>query len=200
MRQADPMADKATRRRGAVLEQAILDAAWAELTEGGWEQFSVDKVAARAGTAKSVVYRRWPNRVHLAQEMLTRATEATEAPTTTGELRADLVDFLSGMAAFLRGPFGPTVRDVVAEGDAARQVSLFRESAAVAPVTELVAAAVARGELPRAPAPLAINVGHALVMSEFLHTTGRAPDQHALVAIVDVAWLPALRAPADPTG
>lgn len=192
------MSDRSTRRRGAVLEQAILDAAWAELTEGGWDRFSVENVAVRAGTAKSVVYRRWPNRVHLAQEMLQRATDDAPAPLSVGELRADLIRFLAGMAAFLRGPFGATVRSVVAEGDASRQVSLFRESAAVAPVAELVAQAVSRGELTRAPCPLAVNVGHALVMSEFLHT-GEPPDEHALATIVDVAWLPALGASTHPT-
>jgi AcrR family transcriptional regulator len=61
------------------LEQAIVDAAWQELTERGWAGFTVEGVAARSGAAKTVIYRRWRNRVHLAQDMLLRATTDSDA-------------------------------------------------------------------------------------------------------------------------
>jgi AcrR family transcriptional regulator len=50
--------DKQTRRRGAELEQAILDAAWEQLIAEGYEHFTIDTVAARARTSKPVLYRR----------------------------------------------------------------------------------------------------------------------------------------------
>ena len=59
-----------TRRRGAVLEEAILTAAWDELAERGWAGFGIEGVSNRVETAKAVVYRRWRNRVELVQEML----------------------------------------------------------------------------------------------------------------------------------
>lgn len=186
------MSDKATRRRGAVLERAILDAAWAELSDHGWEDFSVEAVAARAGTAKSVLYRRWPNRVHLAQAMLQGATRTAEPVRSEGDLRTDLLTFLTGMAAFLSGPFGPAVRSAVVDGDAALQTSIFDAIPGALPVGRLVAAAVERGELGEMPPPLAVNVGHALLMSDFLHT-GTAPGSEALAAVVDTVWLPALQ-------
>ena len=46
------------RRRGIALEEALLDAAWAELTERGYDGFTIDAVAARAGTSRAVLYRR----------------------------------------------------------------------------------------------------------------------------------------------
>ena len=46
-----------TRRRGAVLEEAILTAAWDELAERGWAGFGIEGVSNRCGTAKAVVYR-----------------------------------------------------------------------------------------------------------------------------------------------
>ncbi|HET6737281.1 MAG TPA: helix-turn-helix domain-containing protein, partial [Kribbella sp.] len=54
-----------TRRRGAALEEAILRAAVEELQEVGYRELTMDGVAARAGTSKNVIYRRWPSRAAL---------------------------------------------------------------------------------------------------------------------------------------
>ena len=51
-----------SRRRGAALEDAILEAAYVELGEVGYAAFTVEGVAARARTGKSSIYRRWPTR------------------------------------------------------------------------------------------------------------------------------------------
>src|SRR5579875_3696618 len=58
------------RRRGAELEDAILSAAFAELVEVGYTAFSVEGVAARAGTGKASIYRRWPTKQHLVTDAL----------------------------------------------------------------------------------------------------------------------------------
>lgn len=58
------------RRRGAQLEDAILAAAYEELVEVGYTAFSVEGVAARAGTGKASIYRRWPTRQHLVTDAL----------------------------------------------------------------------------------------------------------------------------------
>ena len=52
----------AQRKRGAALEDAILEAAYAELSEVGYSAFSVEGVAARARTGKASIYRRWPTK------------------------------------------------------------------------------------------------------------------------------------------
>ena len=54
------------RRRGLKLEMAILEAAWNELVEIGYTNFTVGAVAARAGTSRSVLKRRWDSRITLA--------------------------------------------------------------------------------------------------------------------------------------
>src|ERR1700744_2220874 len=58
------------RKRGAVLEDAIREAAFAELTEVGYTAFSVEGVAARARTGKASIYRRWPTKPELVLEAL----------------------------------------------------------------------------------------------------------------------------------
>jgi AcrR family transcriptional regulator len=61
----DSRADGVQRRRGADLEGAILEAAYAELSEVGYAAFTVEGVAARARTGKASIYRRWPTRSDL---------------------------------------------------------------------------------------------------------------------------------------
>jgi AcrR family transcriptional regulator len=60
------------RRRGTALEDAILDATWAELTERGYADMTLESVAKRAGTSRPVLHRRWPTRTRLATAAMAR--------------------------------------------------------------------------------------------------------------------------------
>jgi AcrR family transcriptional regulator len=55
-----------TRRRGAALEGALLDAAWTVLLNGGYSAFTIEGVALQAQTSRPVIARRWPSRGDLA--------------------------------------------------------------------------------------------------------------------------------------
>jgi AcrR family transcriptional regulator len=57
---------KAVRRRGNALDDAILGAAWAELLDRGYADFTMEGVAKRAGTSRPVLSRRWQTRADLA--------------------------------------------------------------------------------------------------------------------------------------
>jgi AcrR family transcriptional regulator len=185
------MAQVRTRRRGAVLEQAILDAAWAELRERGWADFSIAGIARRCGTAKNVIYRRWENRVQLAQDMLVRALRSQrETHESAGDLRADLVGFLRGLETFYAGPFGEAVRGVLLERE--DRVSSLAGPEVPAVIVAIVDAALARGELLARPPALVQNVGHALMTSELVHTAAPLRGD-AVEVLVDEVWLPALR-------
>jgi AcrR family transcriptional regulator len=56
-RQPDPRIERS--------RQVILRAALAELGESGYGAFTIESVAARAGVAKSTIYRHWPDRLAL---------------------------------------------------------------------------------------------------------------------------------------
>ncbi|MDG3010402.1 TetR/AcrR family transcriptional regulator [Rhodococcus sp. D2-41] len=58
------------RKRGAVLEDTIRSAAYAELCDVGYAAFTVEGVAARARTGKASIYRRWPTRQELVLDAL----------------------------------------------------------------------------------------------------------------------------------
>src|SRR3984957_7690651 len=88
--------DPPQRRRGEALEKALLDAAWAELTERGYDELTIDAVATRAGTSRAVLYRRWPSKQDLVVATLTEhiKTEFVAAP-DTGSLRDDVIGLLN---------------------------------------------------------------------------------------------------------
>ena len=87
-----------TRRRGAALENAITDAAWELLVEQGYNGFTFEAIAARAGTSKPVLYRRWPRREDLLIATLTRHWRPLEIP-DTGDLRQDALTLLRAVNA-----------------------------------------------------------------------------------------------------
>lgn len=87
-----------SRRRGAVLEDAILDAAWDELAAVGYAQVTMAGVAARAGTNKAALYRRWPSRTELLAAAIDRRVAPLAAlPADTGSLRGDVIAVLQAV-------------------------------------------------------------------------------------------------------
>jgi AcrR family transcriptional regulator len=79
-----------SRRSSSDVEEAILAATLEILDEAGFEDLTVEAVAARAGAAKTAVYRRWPSKVPLVVEALTRSGPRFEVP-DTGSLRTDMI-------------------------------------------------------------------------------------------------------------
>ena len=87
------------RRRGEELENALLDAAWEELSTAGFASLTMESVAARAKTGVAVLYRRWPNKADLVLAAIERyrSTHVVATP-DTGTLRGDLLALLGGFS------------------------------------------------------------------------------------------------------
>ncbi len=82
------------RPRSQRVEQAILDATIAEFAERGFGSLTIEAVAARAGVAKTTIYRRWNNKDALCLAALKQAKGLVGDP--PGEsLRGDLIDLLT---------------------------------------------------------------------------------------------------------
>src|SRR4051794_27050106 len=81
------------RPRSERADGAILDAAFALLSEQGYSRMSMDAVAARAGVTKPTVYLRYPGKAQLASAAVAAHTP-DDLPEETGELRADLIAHL----------------------------------------------------------------------------------------------------------
>ncbi|MBP2705394.1 TetR/AcrR family transcriptional regulator [Microbispora sp. RL4-1S] len=193
-----------TRRRGAALEEAILRAAADELTESGYGGMTIDKVAARAGTNKNAIYRRWPNRLALGIAAYRQLSTTVPIP-DTGELRGDVLELLRGANRHWSSPLGAILRDLVAAAGGASELlaQLPEQSgdAAAAPWLTVLGRAVARGEAsPEALHPRVATVAVVLLRNEFVMRGAPTAPDDVLVEIADEVYLPLVRKRATTPG
>jgi AcrR family transcriptional regulator len=178
-----------TRRRGAVLEQALCLAAVAELAEAGYAGMTMEGVAARARTGKAAVYRRWPNKHALALDALRCVLPPLPEPDLTIPARENLRRIFTALCDALAGhsEFPGLALMLGVLGDA--QLRNAFVDAIVLPRLTVIAAILRRAEqtgevAPGVLAPLAAQTGPALIMQTFL-LTGEPPTPADLEAILD---------------
>jgi AcrR family transcriptional regulator len=186
------------RRRGTVLEHAVLRAAIDELLESGYAGLTMDRVAARAGTNKNAIYRRWPSRAALAVAAYRQMAAGDLPLPDTGSLRDDTLELLRRANRGWSSPVGSVRRSLLAGvADDPELLALIQEranDAGSAVWLTVLGRAVARGEArPEALHPRVATVAAVLLRNEYV-TRGMptAPD-HVLVEIVDEVYLPLVR-------
>jgi AcrR family transcriptional regulator len=180
-----------SRRRGAALEQALLGAAWDELNTVGYADLTMDGVAARAGTSKTVLYRRWPNRAQLVlAAMRQHGGSIANRPPETGSLRGDVLAVLRHMRNRFKQIGPDTVQGLIAELDYLPP-DLFEINPSL--VTTILQRAVERGEArPDCLTHRIAALPGDLLRHEMLTTRTPAPDR-VLAEIVDEIFLPLVR-------
>ncbi|WES64581.1 TetR/AcrR family transcriptional regulator [Microbacter sp. GSS18] len=183
------------RRRGAALEDAIVDAAIEELRDVGYAAMTMDGIARRAGAGKISVYRRWPTKVELVREAAYRLVGEPVLPAEPSTLRADLLALFRTMAREMQGPAGEALRGIVSESlsdAAAPAIADGSRGGSASMMREIVRRAVERGEaVDPDPPPVRLHAAPALLQHRFL-THGAAVDDAYLVQIVDDVAMPLL--------
>jgi AcrR family transcriptional regulator len=182
------------RRRGAALESAILDAGWDQLIEAGYERFTIDAVAARSGSARSVLYRRWPSRLELLRAVIRHRGEIDTIPTPdTGTLRGDVLAILtefndrrSRTIGLIAARFGAYFDEA---GGSPQQLRALFLPEGPSSMEKIVARAVARGELAAMPPARIVALPADLLRHELLMTMTAASPQ-TIREIVDDVFLP----------
>ncbi|MFD0782387.1 TetR/AcrR family transcriptional regulator, partial [Micromonospora azadirachtae] len=117
-----------TRRRGEELERAILHAAAEELRESGYPGMTMDRVAARAGTNKNAIYRRWPHRAALGIAAYRHLSDTVMPNPDTGTLRGDALEMLRQANETWSSPHGAVLRALLAAAaDDPALLALMRE-------------------------------------------------------------------------
>lgn len=198
---ADPRRDdfrRAPRRRGRALEEAIYRAALEELAEYSFVGLSIERIADRAGTGKSAIYRRWTTKLDLVVDTLAHAFPAPGPVESTGDLRTDLLLFHRRMAEALGGTVGAALRANVGQHRQHPELAAALHEQILAPrhrlLGELLAAGVRRGEVRvGALTPECIEAGPALLRQAFIES-GQQPSEEAIGRIVDNVLIPMLRA------
>jgi AcrR family transcriptional regulator len=85
------------RPRSTEADAAIATAAMAVLAESGFEGVTVEAVAARAGVARSTVYRRFPGKPELLVTVLAHSCQGLVPDPDTGTVVGDLEALASGL-------------------------------------------------------------------------------------------------------
>ncbi len=184
----------AHRRRGAELDSAILDAGWEQLLDAGYAGFTIDAVAARSASARSVLYRRWPTRLELLEAVIRRRGEidVIDVP-DTGTLRGDVLAVLTDFNARRAGTMGLFAALLgayydEAGGSPAKLRALFVPDGPSI-MSQIAERAVARGELATLPPPRVLNLPADLLRHELFMTMAAVP-QDTITEIVDDVFLP----------
>jgi len=194
----------ASRRRGAALEDAILEAAFAELTEVGYTAFSVESVAARARTGKASIYRRWPTKQELVMDALEMGLPTPEqcgfSPEIDPEMttRDALHEVARRIASIITSPAGDAMRAIKCEALSDPQLAKLIDDRFQAPrraaLIALLERGIGRGEVrPDAATPLVADVIPAVLTHRVIMM--REPlAERDVAAIMDQVFIPLVEA------
>ena len=182
------------RPRDAQAEQAILQATVELLSEVGFNQLSIEAVAARAGVGKPTIYRRWPSKPELVLDAVERL--APPFPTAdTGDPLTDLRQIVPELIVGLTN--SPVARATIAlAGDAemTRRLGeqyLWPRRAGIAVILHR---AIAAGEL-RADIDVEMAIDLMLGASVYRWlVTAQPVDADTARRVVDTVW-EGMRAP-----
>ncbi|SDD28449.1 TetR/AcrR family transcriptional regulator [Auraticoccus monumenti] len=192
-------ARRSGRKQDRSKDAALLEATIQVVAEVGYDGMTMDLVAARAGTTKSAMYRRWPSKGDLVLE----AVVALQEPETdlsrlpdTGTLRGDLVALTQPYAS---GEGQRRLRLLAGISSLARrapELTTAANAALVDPWVEvcrlLVERAVGRGEAVTDDVDTVARIVPAMTSYRLLVEQGPL-DSTFFVTLIDAVLLPAVR-------
>ncbi|CCK27015.1 transcriptional regulator [Streptomyces davaonensis JCM 4913] len=196
---AAPAQAASMRRRGAVLERAILDATLEQLSTVGWNGLTMEGVAAGAQTGKAAVYRRWPSKEDLVADALKSGLPRIDAVPDLGSVREDLLALcrLAREAMYSRPGFA--LRAVIHECDqiqAERFHSVIFDGV-VEPtlrlLREVITRGIERGEVRSDAANACVFDAIPAMMMYRSKMRGSEWDDEELAEMIDQLMLPLLR-------
>ena len=141
--------------RTARVRERTLQAAAEIMGQHGISGLRYEDVAELAGVSRTSIYRNWPDRGKLISDALSAFAEDAVPMPDSGDIRADLVQFLMTMAAALSTPRGRALMQAVGtagnHADVEQTINdVFERRISV--VRQRVDKAVERGELPNVDA------------------------------------------------
>ncbi|SET03097.1 TetR/AcrR family transcriptional regulator [Paenibacillus sp. NFR01] len=192
--------DTPRRRRGKALEEAILQAAWAELNETGYNKLTMEGVAARAETNKAVLYRRWPSKAKLVVSSISaNVTGPTLAPPRTGSLRNDMLALLSSIVQPMQEIGAQTLHGLLTDlfdseliASIPQMMNSGEDDKMTLTIREILREAEQRGELKvslNALSPRIITLPMQLLRIEILMTHEPMSDE-TILEIIDEIFMP----------
>ncbi|WP_395364251.1 TetR/AcrR family transcriptional regulator [Streptomyces sp. YH02] len=190
----------ALRRRGPVLERAILEATLEQLGSVGWNGLTMEGVAVGAQTGKAAVYRRWPSKEDLVADALQAGLPALDEAPDLGSVREELYELCRRVRDVMYSKPGFALRAVLHECDAeaAERFHGLIVTGVVEPSARLfrdvLRRGIVRGEV-RADAnnDLVVDVVPAMMMYRSKVCASEWPDGE-IADLIDRIMVPLLRA------
>ena len=138
--------------RTARTRTAVLDAVRLELVEAGYAATTVEKIANRAGVAKTTIYRRWGSVDGLVLDLMKELSTTRIPLPDSGDLDTDLRGLARGILALYQDPGMRVILEVVVgaaiHDPAARSTLTAFFGARTVQAAQVAQRAVERGELP----------------------------------------------------
>jgi AcrR family transcriptional regulator len=189
--------ERAVRRRGDTLVEAIHEATMAELARQGYDALTIESVAERAQTGKASIYRRWPNKLELSLDAIETHLPSVGTVPDTGTVRGDLLVVLRRVAKHMNSRAGCALAACMSDVKTHAELAAAVRERLVAPrkqvLYDVLQRGVQRGEV-RADAvsDRIVELGPVLLNAERMQV-GRALRDTDVVAIVDDVLIPLLR-------
>jgi AcrR family transcriptional regulator len=143
----------AGRPRDQEARNAILRASLSLVKEFGYRSLTIEKIAQRAGTGKTTIYRWWPSKAAVvAEAFLSYISPQIEFPSISAMSACESIRRqMQAVARAFRGPHGDLLRALVAEAQFDLELSQALVKIWVGPrralATEILNAGIASGEL-----------------------------------------------------
>ena len=183
------------RPRDPHVDRAIEHAALELLREDGFAGFTIEKLAVRAGVGKAAIYRRWTNKTALVVGAVMRRATEVIVWHDTGDLRADLLDYLAQLLRCAQGAEGQLMTAVLGEVSRNAELRVAFQEGFIRPrraeIRRRVQRGVDDGQLPAdSDVELLADVGVALIYERLL--VSGAPLPRNLPARIVRQFLPPL--------
>lgn len=172
----------APRRRGAARSEAarlaIIRATAAQFASRGYDQMTIEGIAAEAGVAKQTIYRWWPSKSAVVAEALVEGVLLPgqfELP-DTGDLRADVTIWLENILRFSDEPGNTSLAcsTIAASAENPDIGSLLNDALGASDLMRRMQEAVSAGDL--APGTPVQEVADALLGAVITRALRRAPS------------------------
>ncbi|TDQ52943.1 TetR/AcrR family transcriptional regulator [Actinorugispora endophytica] len=186
-----------SRRRGAELVEAIHHAVIEEVLQVGVGGLTMEGVAKRAATAKTVLYRRWSSPQDVLLDALYETFPQETPSPDADDLRGDLLRSLRQLTDWMRRPTGRAVAEVIVERHRHPELAEAMYKRVFDPrggrfTLTVMRHYAERGVIdPARVTPVVADIGEAM-LGKFVTDTGLFPDEEWIAAVVDQAILPAL--------
>jgi AcrR family transcriptional regulator len=177
--------------------EAICDAVFELLAEVGYDQMSMDAVAARARASKATIYRAWPGKPDLVIDAVLHRLGATPRPPDTGTLRGDLLALMTRACRLAGSVDGAVMTGLLTAATRNEELARMLHECTYRAKHEMhetiINRAARRGEVaPGTDPDLLHEVLHSMVVARRMMAAGPMDDDFA-VHVVDDVLLPVLK-------